>query len=210
MPSNGQMERRFLANPSSGLKVRKRDDGRPVVEGYAAVFYRDGEDGTEYKMWDDFVERIMPEAFDRAAKEDDVRGLFNHDPDNLIGRTTAGTMTLAVDTKGLRYEITMPETRIAADVVGMIERGDLTGSSFSFIPTDQTWREVGSTLIREVRGVQLFDVGPVTFPAYSATTTGVRSEDRERMRQEAAEFMRKSAPDYRLKARSQKILADIG
>lgn len=168
------MERRFINTAAAPVSVSKREDGAQTITGYGAVFY-DGTPGSEFKLFDDMIERIMPTAFDRAVKEDDVRGLFNHNPDHLLGRTSSKTMTLSVDAKGLRYVIEPPATSLAADVVKSIERGDLSGSSFAFIPTRQTWREDNGVLYREIDEVQLFDVGPVTFPAYEGSTTGLRS-----------------------------------
>ena len=175
------LERRTLAAEFCETRVEKRedDDDARTISGYAARFY-DGTPATEYELWDNAVERILPGAFDRAVKEDDVRGLFNHDPDNLLGRTAAGTMRLTVDDKGLRYAIDAPDTATGRDVVTSIDRGDLTGSSFSFRVTSAKWTDEaeddGGREIREILEVELFDVGPVTYPAYESTTAAVRSD----------------------------------
>jgi len=153
-----------------------RIDGASKIVGYASVFYDKDDDGTEFEIFEGFVERIMPGAFDRAIRErDDVRALFNHAPDNMLGRTEPGTLRLSVDRRGLRYEIDLGNTIIAKDVAEHIERGDVTGSSFSFAVTDQETRTEDEVDIREITGVRLFDVGPVTYPAYEATTTGTRA-----------------------------------
>ena len=169
------IERRFSPRASAPVSIERRADGPAMIVGYASVFY-DGTPETEYQLWDGYVERIMPGAFDRAIREDDVRGLFNHDPDHLLGRTLAETLRLSVDQRGLRYEIEPPDTQLGRDLVASIERGDLTGSSFAFTVTDEVWRVVEEVHIREIEGVRLYDVGPVTYPAYEATTTGLRSE----------------------------------
>lgn len=157
-----------------GLKVETRgDDEQAVIVGYGAVFHRADDAGTEYRLWEDVFERIMPGAFDEIG---DVRSFFNHNPDTVLGRTTSGTLALSVDDDGLRYEVTPPQT--ARHVVESVERGDVTGSSFMFVPTSTTWREEerdGRTVsIREINSVELFEVGPVTFPAYEATSAGTR------------------------------------
>lgn len=167
------MERRFREYP---VQIETREAGASRIVGYGAVFY-DGTDGTEYRLWSDLVERIMPGAFDRAIREDDVRGLFNHDANFVLGRTKSGTMALSVDSKGLRYDIDMPDTQSGKDVLESVRRGDVTGSSFSFIPTTVTWRTEKGVDIREINEVQLFDVGPVAFPAYESTTAEARSRD---------------------------------
>lgn len=160
------------------VTLRQDGDGQSTISGHASVFF-DGTPGTEFKLWENTVERIMPGTFDRALKEkDDVRGLFNHDPSLVLGRTSANTMDLSIDKRGLRYDIRPGDTTIGKDVVEHIARGDVTGSSFAFRITDETWRTEDDVEIREIRGVELFDVGPVTFPAYTGADTGVRDEAR--------------------------------
>jgi uncharacterized protein len=156
--------------------IETRGDGQKVVSGYAAVFYRAGDAGTEYQLWDNLYERIDTGAFSRAISErQDVRGLFNHDPDHLLGRTASNTLRLSVDERGLRYEIDLPDTQAGRDVAVSLSRGDLTGSSFSFIPRAVSWADDNGREIRTIDDVDLFDVGPVTFPAYQATSAGMRA-----------------------------------
>lgn len=161
------------------LELRETGDGLPSIVGYAAVFYREDDPGTEYTLWAGATERIMPGAFDRAVKEDDVAALRNHNGDNLLGRSRAGqgTLILSVDDTGLRYEIKPSDVRVYAETLEMIKRGDLDGSSFQFqIRGEDHWiRNDDGSEVREVREVKLFDVGPVTFPAYTSTTTSARS-----------------------------------
>ncbi len=175
------VERRFLMGERAQIALRAQGEGddadTPTIEGVAAVFY-DGTPETEYELpWGDSVERIMPGAFDRALKEkDDTRGLFNHNADKVLGRTASGTLRLSVDKVGLRYSIDPPNTQTASEVVTLIERGDVTGSSLAFKVTDEEWKTVDEVDIREIQGVRLFDVSPVTYPAYDKTTTGLRAE----------------------------------
>lgn len=180
--SNRHIHRSFVPATVQPVRLQERSDGQmPLIVGYGAVFYRAGQEGTQYWLWDNVVERIAPSAFTRAVKEDDVRGLKNHDPNLLLGRSSAGTMRLSVDEIGFRYEIDPPDTQNGHDTIKEIKRGDLSGSSFSFlIPeggdewSEQKTAEGAKIHIRTLNEVQVFDTGPVTFPAYSATTTGVR------------------------------------
>ena len=88
------------------LKIETRSDKGKMITGYAAVFYRAANPGTQYQLMSDMYERIDRSAFNRALSEkDDARALFNHDPNFLLGRASAGTLRMIVDDIGLRYEI---------------------------------------------------------------------------------------------------------
>ncbi len=173
------LERRYLPLQIEPISVTARAGGHKTISGYAAVFHRSDDPRTQCAIADGVVERIRPGAFDRALREaHDVRALYNHSPDNLLGRTSSGTLRLSVDSRGLRYEVDFdPKDSDHQRVLVKIERGDLTGSSFAFRASAVTWEDnQGEDSIRWVEDVTLYDVGPVTYPAYSATTTGLRSE----------------------------------
>ena len=157
-----------------GPTLETRDEGNaPVLTGYAAVF------GQETVIGDWFRERIEPGAFTAAlARQDDVRALVNHDPTRILGRSTAGTLRLTQDAVGLRYEITPPDTSYARDLIVSVQRGDVTQSSFAFrVVKDKVLPLArGETLpLRVVEDVELFDVSPVTYPAYVNTTVSARA-----------------------------------
>lgn len=164
------IERRVVA----GAQVRAKND-TPGIEGYAAVFDAPFDSGY-------FIETIAPGAFSRALTEkQDVRCLFNHDANNLLGRTKSGTLLMQADDHGLHYTCDVnPKTRVGADVLAMVERCDLDGCSFSFSANEQEWREEksadGSVVqYRTILDLDLYDVGPVTYPAYTTTSVGMRS-----------------------------------
>lgn len=171
-------ERRLVAQPSAQVGLEKREDGKKTIVGYGSVFYRAGEAGTEYKLWDNVSERVDRHAFDRALTEKhNARGLYNHNPDNLLGTVESNTMRLSVDDIGLRYEIDLdPEDPDHMRVLRKVERGILTGSSFSFRPTKVEWVDEGDNELRVIKDLELYDTGPVTYPAYEASTVGTRSE----------------------------------
>lgn len=179
-----QIERRFLAATAQPLLARVEE--KPRIEGYAAVFFDAATPGTEYTILEEMRERIMPGAFDRAIREDDVVGLFNHDPNHVLGRVRSGTMRLTVDATGLHYAIEMPATQMARDLVANIRAGNIVGSSFSFIPTKQRFLEEKKEgllfEIREILEVKLFDLGPVTFAAYDATSVMAHYADTRAMK----------------------------
>jgi len=171
------MDKRFVDQSQSKVNFRAGNDGAgKTITGYAAVYY-DGTPGTEFRLWDGAVERIMHGAFDESLTNgDDVMALFNHERNNILGRSTSGTLKLTSDKIGLKYEIKPGDTSISRDVIEHITRGDLKGSSFAFDITEELWTAGKEFDIREVRSVKLLDVGPVTFPAYEATTSNVRDK----------------------------------
>ena len=173
------------------LSVEQRgegDDVRPCIQGYGAVFYNATDPGSEFWLWDDTVEHIMPGAFDNSLARDDVRSFFNHDGNHILGRRKVGgdsnTMALAVDNIGLQYSIDADaDDPFTQHVLRAIARGDVDGSSFMFRPVETNWRdeqvEVNghniTIYVREVIDVEMFEVGPVVFPAYESTTAASRS-----------------------------------
>ena len=120
-----------------------------------------------------FTERIAPGAFTKSlASGRDVLALLDHRADVLLGRTRSGSLKLSEDAKGLRFELVLPGTAAARDVIALAERGDLGGMSFGFVATDEVWR--GDT--RELRAVELHEVSVVqAWPAYEQTTVSVRN-----------------------------------
>jgi hypothetical protein len=161
----------------AGVQVRDAEgDAPPVIFGYGAVFY-DGTEATEFRLWGDVRERVLPGAFDNVL-ENDVRSLFNHDANLVLGRNRSGTLSIAVDDVGLRFEVTPPESR--SDVLDLVRRGDVDGASFMFSVSREdggevVWRENEDGEVREIVSVaRLFELGPVTFPAYEATSANAR------------------------------------
>lgn len=170
------VERRITLSEAN---VEYRDAGngekKPVISGYAAVF------NSESRILNGFVETIHPRAFDDVLSTNpDVIGVFNHDRNLLLGRTSNGTMKLTTDAYGLRYEISPNEkTSIGKDVVEWVKDRTVVGSSFAFAVrkdgTGDSWqRGQDGMQRREVRNVALLeDCGPVVRPAYPAASVVV-------------------------------------
>jgi HK97 family phage prohead protease len=154
-------------------------DGKPQIHGYAAVFNSRSQILYTPKG-SPFVEIIRPGAFARSLGEADVRCLLNHDPNQLLGRRGAGTLNLIEDTRGLLYTNDPPNNSVGRDATEWLQRGDITGSSFSFAAVDEDWSLGDDGLaVRELREVHLFDVGPVAFPAYLEASAAYRSYERK-------------------------------
>jgi HK97 family phage prohead protease len=163
--SDMKIERRL----SKDTEIRAEGDGKKLV-GYAAVF-----NSLSEELWG-FREKIAPGAFQRSINAGaDVRALFNHDPNFVLGRTTAKTLSLSEDSRGLKVEISPPDIQWANDLVASITRKDITQMSFGFRVVKEQWEEKEDENIRTLLDVDLFDVAPVTFPAYTGTSIQSRS-----------------------------------
>ena len=111
----------------------------------------------------------------KSLDTDDIRALFNHDPNYVLGRNKSGTLELREDEQGLLVRIKPPNTQWARDLQVSIERGDINQMSFGFTVEEDEWRSEDGYDVRELRKVKLYDVSPVTYPAYTATDVGVRA-----------------------------------
>ncbi len=172
------------------FRVQKSDEGLSTLSGYAAVF-----NSTSDLGW--FTESIAQGAFvDSIARGDDVRALFNHNPNFVLGRTKSKTLTLKEDEKGLFCEIVPPDTQVGRDLVALIERGDISQMSFGFyIDEEEVRHEPGKPTHFTITRATLFDVSPVTFPAYEDTEIEVQRHIRSRTEQR--ENIAKAAFDFR-------------
>lgn len=161
------MKREYRIFP--GCEIRAAGDGNSI-EGYAAVFGQQSED------LGGFRETVRSGAFKRALQaKQDVRALFNHDSNMVLGRLSSGTLQLSEDERGLKFRVELPDTQAARDLKTLIARGDITQCSFGFCAVGQEWDNDATPAQRTLTDVDLFDVSPVTFPAYPQTSLGLRS-----------------------------------
>lgn len=161
-----------LEKRTFALEQKESKEGK--LKGYAAV----------YNTWSPemygFRERIADGAFNRAiAEKQDVRALWNHDSNLVLGRTTNNTLELKSDEKGLLVDITPPDTQWGKDALVSIKRGDVDQMSFQFRIKKDEWEydEENDIVSRTILDVDLFDVSPTTFPAYSQTSITARSKE---------------------------------
>jgi HK97 family phage prohead protease len=158
-----------------GFHVEERavgDSKTSVLVGHAAVFNQLSEN------LGGFREQVAPGAFSETIKAHDIRALFNHNPDFILGRNVSGTLRMEEDSTGLRIEIDVPDTQVGRDLMVSVQRGDVSQMSFGFsvMPDGSVWSEdQDGTTIRTLRSVRLFDVSPVVYPAYPQTDIAVRS-----------------------------------
>lgn len=167
-------ERRFLS-----AELRMSDDEAPKIRGYAALFDSRSED------LGGFVEVIERGAF-AGVLDDDVRALWNHDPNHVLGRSKAGTLRMSQDERGLFVEIDPPAS--AGALLESMRRGDVDQMSFAFSVDTDDWRMEDGMPLRTVQKFKrLYDVSVVTYPAYPETEAAVRSLE---------QFRQETAPDF--------------
>ena len=175
---------RQIRSISLDTRASGDSDGR-WLEGYFAVF------GSTYELWDGATESIAPTAFEGALGED-IRCLVDHDTRLVLGRTTAGTLELRTDDKGLfgRVKINEEDTE-AMNIYARVMRGDVSQCSFGFEILDEKteWREDGSVHF-EILRVKLYEVSVVTFPAYKETSVSARNAEDAQIKKRQVENWR--------------------
>lgn len=166
--TNNEAERRAFTSDFVVRNLTSKDGEKYAIRGYAARF------GSVYDMgW--FTEEVGRDAF-KNADMSDVRILFNHDPNQILGRTKNGTARVGVDNEGLWYEVDLPAS--AENVREAVERGDIDQSSWGFYLKKDSWtkRDGSDKQHRVLEQVEVvFDASPVTFPANPDTTVAKRS-----------------------------------
>nr|DAH97909.1 MAG TPA: prohead serine protease [Caudoviricetes sp.] len=158
----------------SKLNTRSENEEQNTsIEGYAAVF------NSKTRIGSCFDEVIEPGAFSRSLSENgDIRALFNHDWNNVLGRTKSGTLTLKEDEKGLNFNVELPNTSVARDLSESMARGDINQCSFGFFVTDEEWDYSVEPALRTIKEVELFEISVVSIPAYEDTEASlVRNKD---------------------------------
>lgn len=176
VPGGAREQRLFTA------RLEARDDGgdgesAPGLVGHAAVFNQRAVIGGM------FVEVVEDKFFDVALKDEhDVRMLYNHNPDLLLARTSSGTLRLGKDKIGLTTDADLPDTSVSRDLQVLMSRGDVTQQSFSWTTAEDRWETLpdddpdlpGGDIRYLVAVKRLYDVSPVTFPAYDQTDAALR------------------------------------
>lgn len=192
-----KLERRAYTLVGLEIRAAEEADGQRTIVGHAAVF----------DVWTDilwgFRERVVRGAFTKSIAEDDVRALWNHDPNFVLGRNKAGTLALAEDDRGLAVTITPPDTQWARDLIVSIERGDVSQMSFAFEVQREEWaRTENDVWERSLLEVKLWDVSPVTYPAYEETDVGVRGREVSRYVPKPPSSRTGASPDRMLRLQS--------
>lgn len=163
--NKNKMEKRFFNTTT------RADENGDFVEGHGIVFDQRTELG------DGFYEIIEANGYEGSG---DVIVTFNHDFSRVLGRESAGTAEIKKTEKGILYRAMLPGTTFANDLKESLQRGDVKGSSFSFQVLDADYEETeDSGVLRRVKKYKVFEMGPVTFPAYWQTDAALKSVKRD-------------------------------
>jgi uncharacterized protein len=168
MDVNNKKERRYTGKCELRT-VAAEGSGPPKIAGHAAVFDSRSEDLYGFR------EKITPGAFKNALAKSDIRALLNHDPNFVLGRTRNGMLRAWEGETGLAVEIDPPLTQWASDLLVSIDRGDISQMSFAFRVGEDRWEKVQGVNQRTILSFdEIFDVSPVTYPAYPDTDVSLR------------------------------------
>ena len=167
------MQQRIIKMKNARIR---EEGGRRYLEGYFAVF------GEQYQVWDGWMETIERGAFaEYLASGEDVKVLWNHDSNIVLGSTGNGTATLREDEIGLLGTVEINENdQEAVNAYARIARGDVNGCSFGFEidRQEEWWDEQGVYHTKILRVDPLYEVSPCTFPAYKATSITARNGEK--------------------------------
>lgn len=180
------MERLIRQTRSIPEKFETREsDNEKRIEGYFAVF------GGVYQLWDGATESVDPHAFD-GQLDGDVRCLVDHDTRLVLGRTSAGTLTLKTDEHGLWGSVLInPDDTDAMNLYARVQRGDVNQCSFGFDILDEEFEDRGNGSVHwTIKKVRLYEVSCVTFPAYESTSIAARQDDLKAIRRREADAWR--------------------
>lgn len=177
------------------LEVRAVIDGQKKTIGGYAVKYN-SPTLIRDRWGDEFLEEISTGAFDNSLQNRNQKALWNHDKSKPLGSVSAGTLRFNSDTSGLNYDIDLPNNTFGNDAFESVQRGDVDGSSFGFVCTNDVWSKVqyeGREIYkRSIVEAELFEVSPCTFPAYDTSQISVRSlEDFKKTEKEISELRKK-------------------
>ena len=171
-------ERRFTFDPLQ-IRVAEGDDGKSTITGRAIVYSAWTQIGPDSWGW---KERIAPGALTESLGDENIYATFNHDSDNLLGRVSNGTLRMIDSAKALEVEIDPNlDTNIGRQVLAFVERQDVRGMSFAFsVQAYEMERAKKKTDMDRVTITKatLYELGPVTNPAYSADLGKTSEPDR--------------------------------
>ena len=179
-------EKRTAYFKSSFRAIENKEDDKLYLEGY---FIRYGE---ETELYEGCYEEVKKGAASDSLKTNDIRCLFNHDTGSVLGRTGNGTLALREDDKGIygKVEINQNDPQ-AMSVYAKVQRGDIDACSFGFYIDKESNEKRNDGMKFYLEKVDVFEVSPVTFPAYPQTEVSARSRDIEQLKKRSLDARKK-------------------
>jgi hypothetical protein len=170
---------------TAATEFQTREDGEELtIEGYFAVF------NSDYDLGWGMSESIAPGAF-TSSLAGDIRALVNHDTTLVLGRTSAHTLEVRQDERGLWGKITInPNDSDAMNLYARVKRGDVTQCSIGFDILDEETEYRGEDVHWTIKDVKLWEVSACTFPAYEETAISARAKDKEELKKREREAWR--------------------
>lgn len=157
------------------LEIREAKEGTiGTLVGYAVVY---GVESRDFGHWREVIQRG---AFkDSLASGKDIFAFDQHNSGEVIGRSSAGTLRITDEERGLKVEIDLVDTQRNRDLLTDVRAGHITGMSFGmpYASIHDTWEKRGEYDLRTITKADLVEVSAVTFPAYEATELSARSYD---------------------------------
>ena len=148
----------------------REDNDNPIIGGYVVRW-----DKLSEEMYG-FREKVAKGSFLKTLSEMRVLSFWNHNSDIVLGNTENGSLNLSEDERGLKFELTLPDTTAGRDARALIKRGDVKGMSFGFQTLREEWDETDpKKVIRTLLEVKLYEVSPTPMPAYSSSSVAARS-----------------------------------
>jgi Escherichia/Staphylococcus phage prohead protease len=167
-----QMNKRDFKTKFEVIRQQETPDDLQI-EGYFALYEN------ETELFDGVYEIITKGAFDNTLGND-IRALWNHNTQYVLGRNKSGTLEIKTDDKGLYGVVKLPKTQYAQDLYNLVQRGDVDQASFGFNILDEELEELASGGYRfRLKEVDLHEISVVTFPAYENTSISARAKQIE-------------------------------
>ena len=176
-------------------------EGNKAV-GYAIVYNKDSDLLLDKK--EPYTEIIMPGAVQNL--NGDIRALYEHNPEHLLGKTGSGTLRLKEDPTGVQYEIDLPDTQKGKDVKELLSRKDISGASFRMFvqPGGDKWVRRAGKLVREIYKMMIDEISLVSTPVYPDTTAALRSLEAHNKAQQEKEKQEQDLTKLKMKLQQMK------
>jgi uncharacterized protein len=163
-------EEREIESRSTSFAVECRSGNGRSIGGWALVF-----NSKSKPLPQGFTEIIEVSALNKSKADGWPGVVCRSEHVDVLGSVRGGTLRLDLNQTGLDYTCDVAETRSGDDVLALVRRKDLGGSSFAMTVFEDEWSQDDGVLLRHLISIRLLDVSPVAVPAYDSSTVSLRS-----------------------------------